>query len=87
MPAAPEKDAEEVPVIIAEVSDARVGLQVDEILGQSEIALKSLDKFLKGLRGFAGVTILGDGRIAMILDLLALLEDLRRHRYHTAAVV
>lgn len=80
-PAASDPSAE-VPVIIAEVSDSRVALQVDEILGQSEIALKSLDKLLKGVRGYAGVTILGDGRIALILDLLALLEDLRRHRYH-----
>ncbi len=73
----------EIPVIIAEVGDARVGLQVDEILGQSEIALKSLDRFLRNLRGYAGVTILGDGRIALILDLAALLDDLRKRRFHT----
>ena len=72
----------EASVIIAEVGDSRVGLQVDDILGQSEIALKSLDRFMKGLKGYAGVTILGDGRIALILDLVALLEDLRRRRFH-----
>jgi two-component system chemotaxis sensor kinase CheA len=87
LPPAPPRDSSvEISVIIAEVSDSRVGLQVDEILGQSEIALKSLDRFLKGLKGYAGVTILGDGRIALILDLLSLLEDLRRHRYHTGAI-
>jgi two-component system chemotaxis sensor kinase CheA len=85
LPSAPPREpGVDISVIIAEVSESRVGLQVDEILGQSEIALKSLDKFLKGVRGYAGVTILGDGNIALILDLLALLEDLRRRRYHTA---
>lgn len=39
---------------------------------------------MKGVKGYAGVTILGDGRIALILDLLALLEDLRRHRYQSS---
>jgi two-component system chemotaxis sensor kinase CheA len=85
-PAPPRDPAAEISVIIAEVSESRVALQVDEIIGQSEIALKSLDRFLKNLRGYAGVTILGDGRIALILDLLGLLEDLRRHRYHVGGV-
>jgi two-component system chemotaxis sensor kinase CheA len=85
VPASPDPSAE-IAVIIAEVNEARVGLQVDEILGQSEIALKSLDRFLKGLHGYAGVTILGDGHIALILDLLSLLEDLRRRRYHSGPV-
>jgi two-component system chemotaxis sensor kinase CheA len=85
LPPPPKVEAgAEIPVIIAEVSDSRVALQVDEILGQSEIALKSLDRFMKGVKGYAGVTILGDGRIALILDLLALLEDLRRHRYQSS---
>jgi two-component system chemotaxis sensor kinase CheA len=85
VPTNPDPSAE-ISVIIAEVNEARVGLQVDEILGQSEIALKPLDRFLKGLHGFAGVTILGDGHIALILDLLSLLEDLRRRRYHAGPV-
>jgi chemotaxis protein histidine kinase CheA len=36
--------------------------------------------------GMPGVTILGDGHIALILDLLSLLEDLRRRRYHAGPV-
>ncbi len=45
------------------------GLQVDGLLGYREAVVKPLGKALKGLRGFAGVTILGDGSLVLILDL------------------
>jgi two-component system, chemotaxis family, sensor kinase CheA len=46
-----------------------VGLVVDRLLGYREAVVKSLGKALKGLRGFAGVTILGDGSTVLILDI------------------
>jgi two-component system chemotaxis sensor kinase CheA len=61
-------------VLVTEVGDIRVGLLVDEVLGQQEIAIKSLGALLKGVRGFSGVTILGDGRIALVLDVPTLLQ-------------
>jgi two-component system chemotaxis sensor kinase CheA len=42
---------------------------VDEIVGVQDVLVKPLGKALRGLRGFTGVTILGDGRIVLILDL------------------
>ncbi len=67
-------------VLIAEVGDSRVGIIVDEVLGQQEVAIKPLDRVLKGIRGFAGATILGTGRIALILDVSSLIEDLKEKR-------
>jgi two-component system chemotaxis sensor kinase CheA len=61
-------------VLVAESGERRAGLMVDEVLGQQEIAIKTLGKTLKGIRGFGGVTILGDGTVCLILDLPSLLE-------------
>jgi two-component system chemotaxis sensor kinase CheA len=69
------------PVVVVEVGESKVGLLVDSIVGQNEIAIKPLDRFLKKIRGFAGATVLGDGHIALVLDVNSLIEDLRERRY------
>ena len=61
-------------VLVVESGDRRVGLVVDEVLGQQEIAIKNLVRSLKSVRGFGGVTILGDGSVCLILDLPSLLD-------------
>ena len=61
-------------VLVVETGERRAGLIVDEVLGQQEIAIKNLGKSLKSVRGFGGVTILGDGSVCLILDLPTLLE-------------
>ncbi len=61
-------------VLVVEAGERRAGVLVEEVVGQTEIAIKSLGRFLKGIRGFGGVTVLGDGRICLILDFLSLLE-------------
>ncbi|HVZ81988.1 MAG TPA: chemotaxis protein CheA [bacterium] len=68
-------------VLIAEVGDSRVGLKVDEVIGQQEIAIKPMDPLLKGIRGFSGATILGNGKIALILDVNGLVEDFKDKRF------
>lgn len=68
-------------ILIVEVGESRVGLLVDGIIAQQEIAIKSLDRFLKGVRGFSGATILGSGKIALILDVNSLVEDLKDKRF------
>lgn len=68
-------------VLVAEVGESRVGILVDEVIGQQEIAIKSLDRLLKGIRGFSGATILGSGKIALILDVNSLIEDLKERRF------
>jgi len=65
---------EPFPVVITEVGTRLVGVGVHELLGQQEIVIRSLDKFLKGVEGFAGATILGTGRVALILDIPSLLS-------------
>ena len=61
-------------VLVVEAGERRAGLIVDEVVGQLEIAIKSLGRYLKSIRGFGGVTILGDGRICLILDFSSLLD-------------
>jgi two-component system chemotaxis sensor kinase CheA len=68
-------------VLIAEVGESRVGLRVDEVIGQQEVAIKPLDPLLKGIRGFSGATILGNGKIALILDVNGLVEDFKDKRF------
>jgi len=48
------------------------GFMVDRILGQQEIVQKSLGKFLSGIKIITSATILGDGNVALILDVNAL---------------
>jgi two-component system chemotaxis sensor kinase CheA len=62
-------------VVIARVADRRLGLVVDELVGQQDIVIKPLGKSLKTVRGFAGATELGDQRVALILDVAALIEE------------
>jgi two-component system chemotaxis sensor kinase CheA len=56
-------------VVVCEMRGRLIGLAVDRFIGYREAVVKALDKALKGVRGFAGVTILGDGSTVLILDL------------------
>jgi two-component system chemotaxis sensor kinase CheA len=59
---------EEVPLMLLESGTKKVAVPVDEFLGQQEIVIKSLGGLLGDTRGVAGATILGDGRVALIID-------------------
>jgi two-component system chemotaxis sensor kinase CheA len=59
-----------VNIVVVQSDDTQFGLVVDEISDTAEIVVKPLGKLLKGASGFAGATIMGDGRVALILDLL-----------------
>ena len=48
---------------------------MDQLVGQQDIVVKALGKSLSGVRGFAGATELGDQRIALVLDVAALIEE------------
>jgi len=54
---------------LCEMRGRLVGMTVDRLLGYREVVVKPLGKALKGLRGYAGVTILGDGSAVLILDI------------------
>jgi two-component system chemotaxis sensor kinase CheA len=62
------------PVVVVEMAVKSVAIAVDELLGQQEIVITSLDRFLKGIRGFGGATILGTGEVALILDIPTLIS-------------
>ncbi len=62
-------------VVIAQVGERRMGIVVDELVGQQDIVIKALGKSLAGVRGFAGATELGDQRVALVLDAAALIEE------------
>jgi two-component system chemotaxis sensor kinase CheA len=66
---------EDVNMVIIEAHEKKIALEVEGVLGQQEIAIKSLGEFQKYAKGFSGVTILGDGSISLIVDVQALVEN------------
>lgn len=60
-------------VVIVKKGDQLAGLVIDELIGQQEIVIKSLGKYIKQCKFISGATILGDGEIALILDANALI--------------
>ena len=55
-------------LVLTDVRGARVALEVERIVGQQEIFVKPVPELLAGVRGLAGLTILGDGRPVFVLD-------------------
>ncbi|MEJ8546468.1 chemotaxis protein CheA [Brevibacillus borstelensis] len=68
-----EKD-DEVAVVIVRKGEKMAGLVVDSFIGQQEIVLKSLGKYLVNVFAISGATILGDGQVALIIDCNALIK-------------
>ncbi len=66
-------------VVVVHVGSQKVGFVVEQLVGQEEVVIKPLGAFLQGLAGFAGATITGDGRIALILDVPSLMKAHARH--------
>lgn len=70
----PEKeDEEDLTVVIVSKGDNLAGLIVDNLIGQQEIVIKSIGKVIDSNKIISGATILGDGEVAMILDINALM--------------
>ncbi|MGN7165857.1 chemotaxis protein CheW [Paenibacillus cellulositrophicus] len=63
-----EEDESETEIIVIHKGDRLAALAVDEFIGQNEIVLKNLGKYLPQIKGISGATILGDGQVALILD-------------------
>ena len=61
-------------IVVLQADDRQFGLVVDEINDTEEIVVKPLGKQLKGITTFAGATIMGDGQVALILDVLGLAQ-------------
>ena len=67
------EEDKEIAIVVVESGTKKAGLVVNQVLGQQEVVIKSIGTFLKGIKGFSGATILGDGRVALILDVATLL--------------
>ena len=67
-------DAEHSIMVLVEAGRRRFALQVDELVGQQQVVIKSLEQHYRRVSGVAGATILGDGGVALILDIEALAE-------------
>jgi two-component system chemotaxis sensor kinase CheA len=61
--------------VVVGVGARRLGLVVDELIGQQDIVIKPLGPSLKRVKGFAGATELGDQRVALVLDAPSLVEE------------
>ncbi|MCR7094823.1 Hpt domain-containing protein [Pseudomonas aeruginosa] len=64
-----------LPVILVRSSEHAVAVQVDSLAGSREIVVKSLGPQFAGVAGISGATLLGDGRVVVILDLLATIRS------------
>jgi two-component system chemotaxis sensor kinase CheA len=62
-------------LIVVKVGDSRAGIIVDRFVGELQAVIKPLGQLLQGVAGFSGSTILGDGRVALLLDVPMLLTQ------------
>jgi len=83
--ALPEGDVT-VPVVLVRAGEHSTGLVADELIGSREIVVKSVGPQISSIRGISGATILGDGRIVIILDIGALVRGEWRSRYASQPV-
>jgi two-component system chemotaxis sensor kinase CheA len=64
-------------IVITSVNDTRIGFAVDYVVGEHQTVIKSLGPMHRNVRGVSGATILGDGSVALILDIAELVQDAR----------
>jgi two-component system, chemotaxis family, sensor kinase CheA len=67
------RSAEEGLLVVVESDGRRVGVLVDDLLAQQQVVIKSLESNFKSVSGIAGATILGDGQVALIIDVPGLI--------------
>ena len=69
------KDSDEHFVVVVHAGEAKAGIVVDNLIGQQEIVIKTLGNLFSGLKLFGGATVLGDGRVALILDVATMIQQ------------
>ena len=67
-------ELQNVNIVVLQAEGRQFGLVVDDILDTQEIVVKPLGKQLKGISAYSGATIMGDGRVALILDVSGLAQ-------------
>ena len=69
------KDSDEHFVVVVHAGEGKAGIVVDNLIGQQEIVIKTLGNLFAGLKLFGGATVLGDGRVALILDVATMIQQ------------
>jgi two-component system chemotaxis sensor kinase CheA len=64
-------------MVVAEAEGGRVALLVDQLLGQQQVVVKNLEANYRRVEDISGATIMGDGRVALILDVGSLVRRSR----------
>ena len=86
-----EAETEEIEnalLVVVEADGQKIGLMVDDLLAQQQVVIKSLKDNYQDVKGISGATILGDGSVALILDIPGLIQlamkhaDFSRNRKH-----
>ena len=70
----PRREPHAAIVVIVEAEGRKVAVQIDELVGQQQVVIKSLEANYRRVRGVSGATILGDGRVSLILDVAAIVR-------------
>ncbi len=73
-------------IIVVEFHGGRAGLAADELLGEQQAVIKPLGRLFQGIPGVSGSTILGNGRVALILDVPALCAEAIHRRVETISL-
>ncbi|RRJ65376.1 chemotaxis protein CheA [Paenibacillus oralis] len=68
IPGFSESEEEETEIVVIRKGDRMAAFAVEDFIGQNEIVIKNLGKYLPSIQGVAGATILGDGQVALIID-------------------
>jgi len=71
-------------IVIVEGEGSQIGLFVDDLLGQQQVVIKSLETNYRPVEGVSGATILGDGTVALILDTTGLIKLSKQERIQAA---
>ncbi|MEC0310253.1 chemotaxis protein CheA [Paenibacillus lautus] len=69
-----EELEDETEIVVIRKGDRLAALTIDDFIGQSEIVIKNLGKYLPAIQGVSGATILGDGQVALIIDANAFIK-------------
>jgi len=75
-----DKNVDKSFVVIVNTDGQRIGFVVDELLGQEEVVIKPLEDYVQENSGFSGATVIGDGRISLILDVYELVKMTTRRQ-------
>ncbi len=72
-------------LVVVESEGRKVGLFIDDLLGQQQVVIKGLEKNFRRVTGVSGATILGDGTVSLILDVGGLIEFAQKHQVSAVA--